>query len=385
MRASKPKIGIIANGYERGAGLFAGGQRHFIEVVKRWRDVDLVLFAPEYARDDMLAALPSARFVAMPSLGSRPPKALDFLLRALLGPLRLRALRSVDALLAVSHYLPDVLPAVLARRPLAVVVHHVYSLEDVGTVPHGALANAGERISLRLAMRCADVIVAGSAYLRTRLQQLRPRARILVTTNGIDHLALPAEVSLDGARSGAIMVARMHPAKGVIDAVRAWREVCDQLPGARLTIVGAEDVPAYGAQVRTLVDQFGLGGSVRLAGAMRENEKLRALLNAKMFLFPSYEEGWAIALAEAMRCGLPAVTYDLPVFSEVFPRGRIEVGLGDVKSLAAAVVALLSDETLRLKYAAEALELGRTFTWEAAASIEEKAVRGLIKKSPRRG
>lgn len=44
------------------------------------------------------------------------------------------------------------------------------------------------------------------------------------------------------------------------------------------------------------------------------------LKSSKVFVFPSHEEGWGIAVCEAMAAGLPIVAYDLAPFREFFPR-----------------------------------------------------------------
>ena len=36
--------------------------------------------------------------------------------------------------------------------------------------------------------------------------------------------------------------------------------------------------------------------------------------SSKLFIFPSYEEGWGISITEAMACGLAVVCYDLKAY-----------------------------------------------------------------------
>jgi glycosyltransferase involved in cell wall biosynthesis len=161
--------------------------------------------------------------------------------------------------------------------------------------------------------------------------------------------------------------------------VRAWRIVVDRFPQQRLTIIGAEAVPAYAASIRTLIAELQLAEHVRLEGVASDERKIEALEAAELFLFPSGEEGWGIALAEAMRAGLPCVTYDLPIFDELFPRGRLAAPLGDFRALAARAIELLDSEHVRLRYAAEALDLAHTFTWQRAADAEAALIASLLR------
>lgn len=81
-----------------------------------------------------------------------------------------------------------------------------------------------------------------------------------------------------------------------------------------------------------------------------------------------------IAVAEAMAFGLPCLTYDLDIFREIFIAGRLTVPAGKVGALADLIVTLLTNETIRRRYAEEALELSRAFSWSRAAQIEGDAL-----------
>jgi glycosyltransferase involved in cell wall biosynthesis len=384
----KPIIGLLANIYEAGTGIRAGGHLHFIEVVKRWIDVDLVVFAPEMARCDFTAALPQARFVAMPALPPSASKAVDFLYRSLAAVVRFRELRRCDALLATSHLLADITPLVISGKPVAVIAHHLIGAELGRDARTSSIPMLGERLSF-WATRLCDVraFITSSKLVARELRAIGLKAPIVVSTNGVEHSLDAHPVDISGAlRDGAVYVGRLHPVKNIDDAIRAWRLVVDRFPRARLTIIGAPDTPAYLAELEKLIVVSKLEGNVTLVGLVDEEAKADALARAKVFLFPSGEEGWGIALAEAMRAGLPCVTYDLPIFEEIFPIGRLEAPLGDFTTLAMRVIELLADEPARLRHAADALKLAETFSWERASHIAAEVFQEMLqRKSIRRG
>jgi hypothetical protein len=57
-----------------------------------------------------------------------------------------------------------------------------------------------------------------------------------------------------------------------------------------------------------------------------------------IFIFPSYEEGWGIAPAEAMYCGALCILYELPHYRSIFQNFPTYVTLGDHKALSSAVM-----------------------------------------------
>ena len=48
--------------------------------------------------------------------------------------------------------------------------------------------------------------------------------------------------------------------------------------------------------------------------AISGKDALSVVKSVLVFVFPSHEEGWGIAICEAMACGLAVVAYDLPAY-----------------------------------------------------------------------
>ncbi len=302
-------------------------------------------------------------------------KAVDFLLRALLAPFALARLRRCDVLLVQSHFLPDVLPAIaFGGRNAVVQIWHVQDApwERPGSLVNNILAYANERAGLALVRLAFGTIIAGSHLAAKQITGLSGKA-LFITTNGVQHIGPAAAGSL---RDGALYVGRLHPTKGIDDLIDAWRTVMRSCGGRRLFIAG-DGEPAYRAAIETKIDSAGLRGWVFLLGRVSDERKRELLSTARVFVFPSYEEGWGIALAEAMAAGVPCVTYDLQIFDEIFPRGRLAAPLGRIAALAEQVCKLILDDALHGRLAGEAQRLAETFTWQRAANVEAQALLSL--------
>ena len=74
------------------------------------------------------------------------------------------------------------------------------------------------------------------------------------------------------------------------------------------------------------------------------------LMAADLYTIPSRYEGFAVAVLEAMACGLPIVASDAGGVVDALPRaeedGGIVVPRGDARALAAALSRLLDDPAL---------------------------------------
>jgi len=370
-------VGVVLNSLTIAEGYVAGGTVRTLAILDQWcieRRFALVIFAPRFAYEYLQERLPMARVVTMPELNVlRDSRAFTYLGRALVAWKRSAELNACDALFASSPFLPDAVTLVVARRPWRVVlIAHILPApwRRPGPTLRNAVAYVAENIGLTICRFRADAFVTLSNLVALDLRRRGLRQMCFVSTNGVEHVGTPTESQV---RSGVVCVARLHPAKGISDLIEAWPLVTARVPDAVLTLAGSGD-DQYTAQLHAAVDAARLAGRVIFAGPVDDPTRDELLRSRRAFVLASYEEGWSIATAEAMRCGLPCVTYDLPIFEEIFPAGRLVAPLGDVRLLAERVIELLTDDALFERLAAAARELAGSLTWSRAAEIDARAL-----------
>jgi hypothetical protein len=127
------------------------------------------------------------------------------------------------------------------------------------------------------------------------------------------------------------------------------------------------DIIGEGAERATLehrIEQLGLGGRIRLLGAMSPGDVLAHMRTATVLAVPSVvaedgdRDGLPSVLLEAMALGLPCVATDVTGIPEAIADGETGwlVRQGDAGGLAAACERLLSDTALRARLATAARE-----------------------------
>jgi glycosyltransferase involved in cell wall biosynthesis len=375
---TKLRVGLVANTYDKKEGLLAGGHVHLIEVARRWNDFEITVFAPEPARRGFREALPDAGFIAMPSCDSlTQSRAVLFFYRTIASLTAWRSLKRCDVLLLESPFLPDVVPGLLFGPQSAIV--SIAHLQDVpwrrsGSLFNNLLAYANERLGLLLLKLFFPTIVVFSKFVASQLQ-FGAGKNIYISGCGVSHASIDPSATEDG-RSGAVCIARLHPTKALEDLIDAWRIVVDDIGPQTLRIIGDGDA-RYRSSLQERIESQGLAQYVTLLGRVSDEDKERALLEARVFAFPSKEEGWGIVIAEAMAAGMPCVTYDLEVYREIFPSGRVSVAVGDITSFARRIAFLLRSDDEWRKLSAEALSLASSFTWEHVAQTESDALTAL--------
>ncbi len=369
---------ILANVVWPEYGIEAGGTQHALAVANELTnhgDVAVVVpaftVAPIAARYPRLTLLPtpSPRALLGSTIGTLLFSAVSWLRRA-------RTIRRAEGVLAASQFLGDVLPAgLLHPRHAAVIVHHLVEppWRRRGPFARNLLGYLHERLSLAVVRALAGSIVTSSAHVRAQLRALGFRQPIVVTTNAPRPLSAPPPPLGARVAKRVLYVGRLSPTKGIEHLIEAWPIIAAAAPGATLHVVGDGD-PEYRRALEARARTYAPDGAIRFLGRVGDDRKEAELFEAAVFAFPSLEEGFGIAIAEAMQAGLPCVTFDLPVFRELFVEGRVAVPIGNSAAFGAALARLLTDEPgARRSRSARCTGAG-DFTWRRAAQLDAEAV-----------
>jgi glycosyltransferase involved in cell wall biosynthesis len=156
------------------------------------------------------------------------------------------------------------------------------------------------------------------------------------------------------------IVARMQTHRHFEDLIAAFREVVDQVPEARLVIIGRGTHQEKVAMEP--VRRLGLEQHVVFTGYIEGDDFVAALraLDAGVYLVPG-SDGTCRAARELLAMGVPMVVADRGMLAEIVPHD--EAGLvtdGSVGGLASALIALAKDSAKRKALAKGARRLAET-------------------------
>jgi glycosyltransferase involved in cell wall biosynthesis len=199
-------------------------------------------------------------------------------------------------------------------------------------------------------------------------------ARISVVHNGVGaHFRplTPAEAAPVLARHGiggrfVFCAARFEKRKNLDGALRAFAALRRADPAIRLVIAG--DMSWEAARLGALIAALGLGEAVLLPGYI-PNADLPAVYSACLFFaYPSLWEGFGIPLIEAMACGAPVLSSAVTAIPEVAGDAALLVDPHSEAALAAAFMALGTDDALRARLAAAGPARAARFSWDRCAA-----------------
>ena len=165
-----------------------------------------------------------------------------------------------------------------------------------------------------------------------------------------------------------LFLSRLQHKKGLDYLVDAFAIVAREHPSARLVIAGpdgGEERPT-----RQRIEKFGIGDRVHLVGPLYGDEKLAALRDAAVFCLPSRQEGFSIAITEALAMGLPVVVTKACHYPEVTEANAgIETEL-DAQDVAVGLLSVLGDpDQARAMGEAGAALVRERFTWPVVARV----------------
>jgi glycosyltransferase involved in cell wall biosynthesis len=102
---------------------------------------------------------------------------------------------------------------------------------------------------------------------------------------------------------------------------------------------------------------------------------------ASLFVLPSLKEGFPKTLLEAMSCGKPVVTFDIPGIRETVKDKNVGmlVPSKEPNALAKAIITLLNDESLRHYLGKKARKLVlEKYNWDLIIDKTEKVYNEAI-------
>jgi glycosyltransferase involved in cell wall biosynthesis len=206
----------------------------------------------------------------------------------------------------------------------------------------------------------ADKLVVPSGYLAQVFREFELEAEVL--PNIADLTQFPFRMR-NPLRPHLLCTRGFHPYYSVDVVVRAFAEVQQSYPGARLDLVGKGPMEK---QIRALVSQLKLTG-VRFVGAVSWHEVGRYYDQADIFINASWLDNMPVSILEAFAAGTPVVSTAPEGIGYVVEDGR--TGLlsepGNAHALAQNVLRLLNDSELGSRLAANAREQAKRYQWSA--------------------
>jgi glycosyltransferase involved in cell wall biosynthesis len=276
--------------------------------------------------------------------------------------------------------MPDVAQRHASRLRLVALVHHPLAEETGLSASLADQLLASERRALATVRA---VVVTSEATARALGKYGVSRDRIRVVEPGTD----PAPLA-KGSRDGVfhlLCVAALVPRKGHEILLQALSGVSDR--NWCLTCVGSTGRDQTTTErLRGRALSSGLMTHVRFVGELEGAALAAQYDRADAFVLATLHEGYGMAVAEALACGLPVVATSTGAIPELLGSGAgLLVAPGDAEGFAQALARVMGDARLRGQLAEGArLVRMRLPTWDTASETMAGALEKVAREEKRR-
>lgn len=154
-------------------------------------------------------------------------------------------------------------------------------------------------------LESAAVLHATAEQEAESFRQLGLRPPIAIIPNGTDLPEWRDRAYPKGTPRKMLFLSRIHPVKGLLNLVQAWQIV---KPTGWKMIIAGPDEGGHQKIVEAAIQQAGLQEDFEFTGSVYGDDKEALYRSADVFVLPTFSENFGLVVAEALACGVPAIT-----------------------------------------------------------------------------
>ena len=233
------------------------------------------------------------------------------------------------------------------------------------------------KLTIRHTARHADHVIASSEYSRQDVidtYQLRPEKVTAIP------LAAPASYKPVSDQSRLNLIREKYSIKGDfilgVGSIHPRKNLSRLISAYAALVKRRDDVPALilvgkkgwlSDETFNAKELSGLGDRVRFTGFVPDEDLPPLYSAAKIFVYPSFFEGFGLPPLEAMQCGTPVITGNRTSLPEVVGDAGLQVDPFQIDAIGDAIEKVLSDEKLSLELSERGLKRAEKFSWGSTA------------------
>lgn len=232
----------------------------------------------------------------------------------------------------------------------------------------------------------ADRIIAVSQSVKNYLENLRPgigdKVNIIYNGNPVTKKSLNKNVY-------------NKPPPFILSASKfvAYANQLNLIEGYALLYEKNKDLPplwlaggildkVYFEKIKKVITKRNITDKIKFLGLIPHEHLIELCSQAHAFIYPSTLESCPQTLIEAMACGVPIASSNVPPMPEICETAAIYFDPYDKNDIAEKIDSILFDESLRKRLRKTALERSRFFDWGKTAADLVKVFEMVYQNSP---
>lgn len=291
--------------------------------------------------------------------------------------------QKIDVLIATESYIVPFLHDP-QKMNVALIVHDLVAFKS--PAKHQRRATWIERATLKKAVRKSRWIFTVSQYTKKDLLQMYPKFHLedktTVVYAGVREIfqrKMDANKIINVQRrynlepDYIMMAGTLEPRKNILGALEAYSLLSSKNQQIyRFVAVGKKGW--YYKQIFQKVKDLGLNLRVKFLEYIPDDDLVTLMQGAKIFLFPSFYEGFGLPILEAMQCGVPVLASRVTSIPELGVNAIHYADPTDSVDIADGITQLLEDESYRNQLRQKGLEQVKNFSWGKTATLILNAI-----------
>ncbi len=276
----------------------------------------------------------------------------------------------------IVHSPSFIMPMYRGRQRHVLTVHDMTSFSH----PHCHIALRRSPLYRRVvltSLRRANVVLVPSQATRQAVLKFLPELdphRIHVTILGIGEEFNPCSAAsvhnvvmrLSLPQPYILYVGTLEPRKNLPNLVESYRRLIEAGAVKEHLVLAGKLGWGYEALLKQ-VQVPALRGKVHVLGYVDQTDLPAVYTGARLFVYPSLQEGFGFPPLEAMACGVPVISTRSSSLAENLDGAADLVAPNDIAGLSAAIQRLLTDDLLWTKRREQGLEQASHYRWSQTA------------------
>ncbi|HJX58966.1 MAG TPA: glycosyltransferase family 1 protein [Patescibacteria group bacterium] len=286
-----------------------------------------------------------------------------------------------DIFFSPSHYVPPFAP-----------MPRVCAIMDLGYLEFSGQFKKSDFWQLKLwsaySIFVSKAVISISNSTKDDILRHYPFAssKVYVTHLAYDHDVFNLEVKPEDVRrvreryaivdDYILYLSTLKPSKNVEGLLEAFGRVKQEFPGLKLVVAGKKGW-LY-ENIFQKVQKLHLEKDVVFTDFIPEEDKAPLIKGARLFVLPSFWEGFGLDPLNAMACGVPVVVSDVGSLPEVVGKAGVLVDPNNHQSIANGVLKVLSMGKLEYnRLVQEGLDQAKKFSWEKTTRETIRILEGV--------
>lgn len=212
-----------------------------------------------------------------------------------------------------------------------------------------------------------DGIIVNSGFTKKEVLKYFPQLekKIFVTYLGCDPRSSTQTFTPAPKKDFILFLGTLEKRKNVVGVIEGFEILCSQGRPENLVLAGTW---GYGAEeIKKKIEESPFKERIRYLEYVSNDKVVELFKTAKVFIFPSWYEGFGLPVIEAMSLGCPVVTSSGGVLEEISQDAALLAPPDQPQAIAKAIETLLTDEALRQEMIRRGLQQAAKFSWKKCA------------------